>query len=98
MQLVSAADVVARVLDGDVEAALQTDADAAVELRPLPPHARGGLNERIADEAVGEAACAKGRLNRLDPAQVQRKPVAGLGLPALALQSRDILLRELRDE
>src|SRR6185503_5880849 len=98
MQLEPASDVVPCVLEREIDVAGETDANARVELRPLPPETRRGMDRADAHEAIRDSARTKRRLNRLDPSELQRKAISGLDLPALTIETAEILFRELRDQ
>src|SRR5688572_3776390 len=98
MQLEAAPDVVPRVLEREVDVAAEPDAQAGIELRPLPPETRGRMDRAVAEEKVRDAAGAERRLNRFDPSELQRKTVAGLDFPSFAIEACQILLGELRDQ
>src|SRR5258706_7123504 len=65
MDLLRRADVVARALDGQIDGFGEADADASVDLGPVPPDARRRILSAVAFESVVQFAPAHGRLNAL---------------------------------
>src|SRR5258708_7876480 len=65
MDLLWRADVVARALDGQIDVFGEADADAGVDLGPVPPDARRRILSTVAFESVVQLAPAHGRLNAL---------------------------------
>src|SRR3954452_2346787 len=65
MDLLWRADVVSRALDGEVDVFCETNADARVDLGPVPPDARRRILRAVSFEAVVQLAPAHGRLNAL---------------------------------
>src|SRR5437016_4602459 len=65
MDLPRRADVVPGPFDGQVDVFGETDADAGVDLGPVPPDARGRILSAVAFESVVQLAPAHGRLNAL---------------------------------
>src|SRR6185436_20290853 len=88
------ADVVLRRLDRQVELVRKADPDPGVDLYPVPERARRGELRRSL-EAIRDSADAHRRLNEVDRAERDVPLVPDLALPTLALQSGEVLLREL---
>src|SRR3954451_7027478 len=95
MDLLWRADVVSRALDGEVDVFCETDADAGVDLRPVPPDARRRILRAVSFEAVVQLAPPHGRLNALQRAGRDIEFVSELSLRTTAMHAGDALAREL---
>src|SRR3954452_23299931 len=102
MDLLWRADVVSRALDGEVDVVCETDADAGVDLGPVPPDARRRILRAVSFEAVVQLAPPHGRLNALQKSfaadRRTRRPVEvvpELSLGSTPVHARDGLVRKL---
>src|SRR3954452_13900257 len=102
MDLLWRTDVVSRALDGEVDVFCETDADAGVDLGPVPPDARGRILRAVPFEAVVQLAPPHGRLNALQKSfaadRRTRRPVElvpELSLGSAPVHARDGLIGEL---
>src|SRR5258708_19158360 len=101
MDLFRCADVVPRAFDGQVDVLCEANADAGVDLRPVPPDARRRILSAEAFEAVVQFAPADSGLDalqqRLAAGRRATRPaelIAKLRLGAAAVHARHRLACE----
>src|SRR3954447_9478373 len=95
MDLLWRADVVSRTLDGEVDVFRETDADARVDLGPVPPDARRRILRAVSFETVVQLAPPHGWLNALQRAGRDIEFVSELSLRTTAMHAGDGLVCEL---
>src|SRR3954451_9960484 len=102
MDLLWRADVVSRALDGEVDVFCETDADAGVNLGPIPPDARRRILRAVSFEAVVQLAPPHGWLNALQKSFATNRRtsrpvelVPELSLGSASVHASDGLIGEL---
>src|SRR3954447_19606448 len=95
MDLLWRADVVSRTLDGEVDVFREADADAGIDLGPVPPDARRRILRAVSFEAVVQLTPADGRLKAQQRTGRDVEFVSELSLRAAAVHASDALAGEL---
>src|SRR4051794_1758761 len=95
MDLLRRADVVPRAFNRQIDVSREADADAGIDLRPVPPDARRRILRAVSFETVVQFAPADGRLDAQQRTGRDVEFVSELPLRTAAMHAGDALAGEL---